>query len=179
MCRQMTLSCDIFSYSDVAIYWDQADDPVELRRWLGAAIERVFDAFAGIRRVRGCNRARLNMAIQYTEALDRTFHALGDASRRRMLALLHQNGSCTAGELGAIFETAQPTISRHLRVLEEAELVTRRVEGRRHMFTLAPSRITQAQRWLERHLAFWNGSLDQLEAVLDEMKRTEEGGGNG
>ena len=118
------------------------------------------------------------MAIQYTESLDRTFHALGDASRRRMLALLHQNGACTAGELGAIFESAQPTISRHLRVLEEAELVTRRVDGRRHLFTLAPTRVQQAQRWLERHLAFWEGSLDQLEDVLEEMKRTKDGAGH-
>jgi DNA-binding transcriptional ArsR family regulator len=110
------------------------------------------------------------MAIQYTDALDRTFHALGDASRRRMLAHLHKKGACTAGELGSIFESAQPTISRHLRVLEEAELVTRRVEGRRHLFTLAPSRIQQAQRWIERHLAFWDGTLDQLEGVLKDMR---------
>jgi DNA-binding transcriptional ArsR family regulator len=112
------------------------------------------------------------MAIQYTEALDRTFHALGDASRRRMLSLLCEKGACTAGEFGALFDSAQPTISRHLRVLEEAELVRRRVDGRRHVFTLAPSGVQQAQKWIERHLAFWQGSLDQLEGVLEELKRT-------
>jgi len=94
------------------------------------------------------------MAIHYTDALDRTFHALGDASRRRMLAAISRNGACSAGELGALFDSAQPTISKHLRVLEEAELIARRVEGRRHVFTLAPSRMRQAQHWLERHLAF-------------------------
>src|SRR5215813_8024943 len=111
------------------------------------------------------------MAIQYTDALDRTFHALGDASRRRMLAAISRNRACSAGELGALFDSAQPTISKHLRVLEEAELIARRVEGRRHVFTLTPSRMRQAQHWLERHLAFWEGSLDQLEGLLAEMKK--------
>jgi len=116
------------------------------------------------------------MAIQYTDALDRTFHALGDASRRRMLAAISQKGACSAGELGALFDSAQPTISKHLRVLEEAELVARRVDGRRHVFTLTPSRMRQAQRWLERHLAFWEGSLDQLDGLLEELKRIEAKG---
>lgn len=70
-----------------------------------------------------------------------------------------------------MFDSAQPTISKHLRVLEDAELIARRVEGRRHVFTLAPSRMRQAQRWLERHLAFWEGSLDQLEGLLEELKK--------
>ena len=113
------------------------------------------------------------MAIQYTEALDRTFHALGDGSRRRMLAVISRKGACTAGELVALFDSSQPTISKHLRVLEQAELVSRRVKGRRHVFTLAPSRMRQAQRWLERHLAFWEGSLDQLEGLLAELKKSE------
>jgi DNA-binding transcriptional ArsR family regulator len=111
------------------------------------------------------------MAIHYTEALDRTFHALGDASRRRMLAVLHERGACTAGELGELFESAQPTVSKHLRVLEEAELVHRRIDGRRHVFSLAPARIQQAQTWLARHVAFWEGSLDQLEDVVEELQR--------
>src|SRR5574342_1137434 len=116
------------------------------------------------------------MAIQYTEALDRTFHALGDASRRRMLTTLSRKGACSAGELGALFDAAQPTISKHLRVLEEAQLVSRRVEGRRHVFELAPSRMRQAQRWLQRHLAFWEGSMDQLEELLGELKTRGEKG---
>jgi DNA-binding transcriptional ArsR family regulator len=111
------------------------------------------------------------MAIHHTDALDRTFHALGDASRRRMLAAISRNGACSAGELGALFDSAQPTISKHLRVLEEAELISRRVEGRRHVFTLVPSRMRQAQHWLERHLAFWEGSLDQLEGLLEELQK--------
>lgn len=116
------------------------------------------------------------MAIQYTEALDRTFHALGDASRRRMLTTLSRKGACSAGELGALFNAAQPTISKHLRVLEQAQLISRRVQGRQHVFELAPSRMRQAQRWLQRHLAFWQGSLDQLEGLLDELKTMDAKG---
>jgi DNA-binding transcriptional ArsR family regulator len=119
------------------------------------------------------------MAIQHTDALDRTFHALGDGSRRRMLAAISRKGACSAGELGALFESSQPTISKHLRVLEQAQLISRRVEGRRHVFTLAPSRVRQAQRWLERHLAFWEGSLGQLEGLLDELRNAGDGGMKG
>ncbi len=115
------------------------------------------------------------MAIQYTEALDRTFHALGDASRRRMMAAIAKKGACTAGEIVALFDSAQPTISKHLRVLEEADLISRRVEGRRHVFTIVPSRMRQAQAWLKRHLDFWEGSFDQLDALLDELKQTDKG----
>ena len=56
------------------------------------------------------------------------------------------------------------------------KLIARRVEGRRHVFTLAPSRMRQAQRWLERHLAFWEGSLDQLEGLLEELKKAQSEG---
>lgn len=113
------------------------------------------------------------MAIQYTEALDRTFHALGDPSRRRMLAVLRERGPCTASEIGQLFDSAQPTVSKHLRVLEDAELVRRKVEGRHHVFSLTPARARQAQKWMERHLAFWEGSLDQLEVVIEELKRAQ------
>lgn len=115
------------------------------------------------------------MAIQYTDTLDRTFHALGDGSRRRMLAVISRKGAHSAGELCALFDSSQPTISKHLRVLEKAQLISRHVEGRRHVFTLQPSRIRQARAWLERHLAFWEGSLDQLEGLLEELKQAEEG----
>lgn len=113
------------------------------------------------------------MAIQYTEALDRTFHALGDGSRRRMLATISRKGACSAGELSALFESSQPTISKHLRVLEQAQLISRRVEGRRHVFALQPTQMRQARAWIERHLAFWEGSLNQLEGLLEELQQAE------
>jgi DNA-binding transcriptional ArsR family regulator len=107
------------------------------------------------------------VAIQYTDTLDRTFHALGDASRRRMLAALGARGACSAGELGELFDSTQPTVSRHLRVLEEAELVRRQIVGRRHLFSLAPERVQEARSWMDRHLAFWEAAFDQLEELLE------------
>ncbi|MBI2585867.1 MAG: helix-turn-helix transcriptional regulator [Rhodospirillales bacterium] len=102
------------------------------------------------------------MAIYYTHPLDRTFHALGDQSRRKMLAAIRQNGSCSAGELVELFDFAQPTVSKHLRMLELAELIERRVDGRHHVFTLRAQRIEEAEDWLRRHLTFWEKSLDRL-----------------
>ena len=68
------------------------------------------------------------------ETLDQAFRALGHRTRRRMLAVLARRGERTAGELGRPFAISQPTASRHLGVLEDAGLVTRRVEGRVHRF---------------------------------------------
>ena len=115
------------------------------------------------------------MAIQYSDPLDRTFHALGDESRRRILATISQKGSCSAGELVDLFDTAQPTVSRHLRVLETASLLTRHIEGRHHFFTLNATPLKEADGWLQRHLSFWEKSLDRLGNFLDSSAR-ESGG---
>lgn len=109
------------------------------------------------------------MAIRPADtALDRTFHALRDGTRRGMLATLARRGECTAGELGKPFDVAQPTASRHLSVLEEAGLVVRRVEGRTHRFRIVPAPLVAAERWIVRHRAFWNATLDRLGDLLPE-----------
>lgn len=100
-------------------------------------------------------------------ALDRTFHALSDATRRSMIHALAGGEARSAGELGEQFRSAQPTISRHLKVLEEAKLIERSVEGRVHRFRLRQKSLQEAGAWIERHQRFWNGALDQLEAVLE------------
>ena len=69
-------------------------------------------------------------AMQYTIALNRTFHALSDGTRQSMIEVLAQGEGRTAGELGSRFQSAQPTISKHLKVLEEAGLVPRTIDGR-------------------------------------------------
>ena len=108
------------------------------------------------------------MAIHYTSSLDRTFHALGDGSRRAILETICQKQRCTAGELVALFDVSQPTVSKHLKVLEAAGLVVRRVEGRRHIFTLGHEGIRAADIWINRHLALWEKSLDRLANYLDD-----------
>ena len=108
------------------------------------------------------------MAIQYAHELDRTFHALGDETRRQMLARISQQGQCSAGEFVNQFDFAQPTISKHQSVLEKAGLVERRVEGRNHIFVLSTARLKEAEIWLRRHRIFWESNLDRLSSFLDE-----------
>lgn len=73
----------------------------------------------------------------------------------------------SAGELGKQFQSAQPTISRHLKVLEQAKLIERSVEGRVHRFRLRQGPLKEAGAWIERHQRFWAGALDQLETLLE------------
>ncbi|QDV52261.1 ArsR/SmtB family transcription factor [Gimesia fumaroli] len=114
------------------------------------------------------------MAIHYQHQLDRTFHALGDGTRRKMLSLLAKRGEVTASDLGAPFEIAQPTVSKHIRVLEQAGLISRRVEGRVHRFQLQIKPFNEAQKWISKHREFWEGSLDALGDLLEEMSADEE-----
>src|SRR5690242_3979852 len=100
------------------------------------------------------------------EELDRTFRALGDGTRRAILNELAGGLARSAGELGQHFRSSQPTISRHLKVLEDARLIERTVAGRVHWFRLQPKGLHEATRWLTRHQAFWEGAVDQLERLL-------------
>ena len=109
--------------------------------------------------------------MHHTELLDRTFHALSDRTRRSMIHALAGGEARSAGELGKQFSSAQPTISRHLKVLEDAKLVERQVEGRVHRFRLRQRPLQEAGAWIERHQRFWNGALDQLETLLDGKAR--------
>jgi DNA-binding transcriptional ArsR family regulator len=104
-------------------------------------------------------------------ALDRTFRALADQTRRSMIHALAGGEAHSAGELGARFRSAQPTISRHLKVLEEARLIEREVNGRVHRFRLRRTSLEEAGNWIRRHQAFWTGAVDQLEQLLKETER--------
>lgn len=114
------------------------------------------------------------MAICYQEPLDRTFHALGDGTRRQILAVLANQGPASASELQAPFELSQPTISKHLKVLETAGLVLRQVEGRVHRFSLNPAPLQEVEDWVARHQTFWQGSLSRLERLTQQIKNGED-----
>lgn len=103
--------------------------------------------------------------------LDQTFRALADPTRRAMLALVARRGECAAGELGSPFDIAQPTASKHLRVLEAAGLLSRRVDGRVHRFRLVPAPLDEAGRWIARHRLFWDSTLARLGDVLADVRR--------
>lgn len=108
-------------------------------------------------------------------ALDLTFHALADGTRRSMIHALAHGETRSAGELGRQFRSAQPTISKHLKVLEEAGIVGRKVEGRIHQFRLRRKALEQAARWIARHQAFWEGAVDQLDRLLAEGGSDDRG----
>lgn len=101
------------------------------------------------------------------ERLDRVFHALADPTRRAILRRL-AHGEATVGELATPFAMALPSVSKHLKVLEQAGLLTRRVEGRVHHIALSPEGLKTAAEWLDFYRAFWGESLDRLTRVVEE-----------
>lgn len=107
------------------------------------------------------------MAIDKKNTLDNTFHALGDATRREILSMLANKGACSANQLRAPFNVAQPTISKHLKVLEQAGLVRREVRGRIHRFELQLEAMNEASEWISLNRQFWENTLSRLDSFLD------------
>jgi DNA-binding transcriptional ArsR family regulator len=100
-------------------------------------------------------------------SLDFTFAALADPTRRAILARLAQ-GAATVGELADPFAISLPAISRHLRVLEHAELIVREREGQHRRCRLRPEALATAAEWLEFYRRFWSGAFDRLDAHLSQ-----------
>ncbi len=98
--------------------------------------------------------------------LDRTFSALSDPTRRAILARLTR-GPASVGELAGPFSISLPAISKHLRVLEKAGLITQRKEGRMRRCSLAAVPLEDAARWIESFRDFWEGRFDALAEHLD------------
>lgn len=101
------------------------------------------------------------------------FEALGDPVRRRLLELVSERER-TAGELAGEFTTSRPAISKHLRVLREAGLVTFRRDAQRRLYGLNPGPLEEAGAWIERTRGNWAGRLDALERHLDQDEREDE-----
>lgn len=97
--------------------------------------------------------------------LDAVFHALADPTRRAMLGQLAER-ELTIGELATPFSMSLAGASKHVRVLENAGLVTRTITGRTHLCRLEAARLAEANAWLRRYQRFWNDKLDTLESLL-------------
>lgn len=97
--------------------------------------------------------------------LDLIFHALGDETRRRMLAAL-VDGERSVGELAEPFTMSLAAASKHIKVLESAGLIKREVKGRTHLCRLDPEPLGSAHQWLSAYEHFWTGRLDVLERLL-------------
>jgi DNA-binding transcriptional ArsR family regulator len=103
------------------------------------------------------------------KALDTTFAALADPTRRAILARL-ASGEASVGELAEPFAMSQPAISKHLKVLERAGLISRGRDAQRRPRRLEPRPLAQANQWLERYRQFWEGNYQRLDALLEELK---------
>jgi len=99
--------------------------------------------------------------------LDRTFAALADPTRRAILARLAR-GEAAVGDLAKPFAISLPAVSRHLRVLERARLIERRVDAQWRVCRLRPGPLRAAAHWIDFYRRFWEQRLDDLAALLEE-----------
>ena len=109
-----------------------------------------------------------------TDQLDRTFAALSDPTRRAILARLAE-GEATVNEVAAPFAISLPAISKHLKVLEHAGLITRGRDAQWRPCRLEAAPLENAADWLERYRRFWEGSLDRLD---DHLRQIQKGRSN-
>ena len=108
------------------------------------------------------------------QALDAVFAALADPTRRAILSRLAA-GEASVNEIAAPFRMSQPAVSKHLKVLERAGLVERDIDRQRRPARLKAEPMAMAVRWLEDFREFWSSSFDQLDALLEQLKKTEGG----
>lgn len=108
--------------------------------------------------------------VQYrAPALDKVFHALAHPARRAMLGRLAE-GERNLSELAAPLRMSFPAASKHVRVLERAKLVRRRIVGRVHLCRIEGKPLAEANRWLEEYRRVWEQNFDRLDDLLEEMK---------
>jgi DNA-binding transcriptional ArsR family regulator len=110
----------------------------------------------------------------YDRSLDRVFHALAHPARRAMLRRLAK-GEWNLSELAAPLRMSFPAASKHVRVLERARLVRRRVVGRTHLCRIEAKPLADANDWLENYREIWEGSFQRLDSLLEELKTQEKG----
>lgn len=111
---------------------------------------------------------------QATDALSATLAALADPTRRAILARLAK-GEATVNELAAPFDISLPAVSRHLKVLEGAGLISRGREAQWRPCKLEAQGLKRVDDWISRYRRFWSGSFDKMDAYLAELKKKEKG----
>ena len=103
------------------------------------------------------SRARANQDV---------FRAIADPTRRAILDRLRA-GPAPVNTLAAEFSQSRPAISKHLRVLREARIVTERRDGRERVYRIRPARLEDVAQWIETYRAFWQRSLNNLKTMLE------------
>ena len=108
-----------------------------------------------------------NHMVEYTFSIDSVFQSLADPIRRDILERV-ATAEHSVGELVARYDVSFAAISKHLKVLEEACLITKRKEGRKHMVSLAPDALRSADEYLEQYRLMWQSRHDRLERLLTQ-----------
>jgi len=111
--------------------------------------------------------------MTHSQHLDATFAALADATRRAILARL-TSGEVSVMDLAKPFAMSQPAISRHLRVLERAGLISRGRDAQRRPCRIEAKPLGEASGWLEKYRQFWEANFQRLDVLLEEMKGKEK-----
>lgn len=107
-------------------------------------------------------------------SLDATFTALADPTRRAILARLAL-GEASVAELAEPFDISQPAISKHLKILERAELISVGQDGQRRPRRIETKPLAEANAWLEGYRQIWEANFERLDALLDELQRRLDG----
>lgn len=113
--------------------------------------------------------------MQHQRSLDATFAALADPTRRAILARL-ASGDASVTELARPFDMSQPAISKHLKVLERAGLISRGVDAQRRPRRIDPAPLADASRWLDGYRRLWQANFQRLDDVLAGMKAARSPG---
>jgi DNA-binding transcriptional ArsR family regulator len=116
--------------------------------------------------------------VNYESRLNHTFAALGDPTRRAILARLEREDGLSVSELARPFSIKLPAVMKHLGVLEDAGLIQRSKQGRTVTVRLIPDSMREALDWLSRHERFWSGNLDRLAAYAEARETAMRRGGS-
>jgi DNA-binding transcriptional ArsR family regulator len=111
--------------------------------------------------------------MKLSNRLDATFAALADPTRRAILARL-ANGDASVNELARPFAMTQPAISKHLKVLERAGLISRGQDAQRRPRRIVGKPLAEASEWLENYRRVWEANFERLDALLEELKTQAE-----
>lgn len=113
------------------------------------------------------------MVVEQSPRLDRVFHALAHPARRAIIRQL-SSGERNLTELASPLRMTFPAATKHVRVLERANLVRRRVSGRQHLCRLRAEPLKDAMEWTEQFRRNWEARFEALDSLLDEMKKEEQ-----
>jgi len=103
--------------------------------------------------------------------LDRVFQALSDSTRRSILLQVREKDH-SVNDIAAQFQISLPAVSKHLKVLERAGLISRKKDGRKRLCHAEPSLLAQPIAWLEFYQSFWNDKLDSLKAFVEKENKS-------